>query len=173
MRKVNITTTGLLNRNTTQVYAIKNPLVFIYNSTTPYDWYANSATYQNNNLWSNIKSTYDPCPQGWQVPTDSEKTFGDFSTNNTFIYYIQGSQTSSGSSNVTNGRLYNQISWFPAAGYRYGVTGILNVVGIGSYSWSVSTSEMYSKRFFFNMDSIKPSSTSYRASSLPVRCVQE
>lgn len=170
---VNIFESGVLNENTSQIYMIKHPLTVIYNSTSSKDWYTNSSTYQNNTLWGDedIKRAYDPCPYGWRVPTDASRTFGDFSIT-TFLYYIQGNQTSLGNSNVTNGRLYNQISWFPAAGYRNNHGGVLGNVGYNGCYWTASISSSYAKYLSFNMST--SNSTAYsRASSFPVRCVQE
>ena len=172
LKRVDITTSGVLSKNTSQVYSIKNPLSFIYNANEPRDWYTDNETYQNNTLWvDDTKTNYDPCPSGWRVPTDASRTFGDFSIT-TFLYYIQGNQTSLGNSNVTNGRLYNQISWFPAAGYRNNHGGVLGNVGYNGCYWTASISSSYAKYLSFNMST--SNSTAYsRASSFPVRCVQE
>ena len=162
---MDINDSGILSGHTSQVYTVKNPLAFIYNATTPYDWYANSATYQNNNLWSSIKSTYDPCPQGWQVPTDATVTFGDFSTT---TMTVSGSGT-----NVANGRIYSHMAWFPMAGYRHTYSGALNIIGGAGYCWSNSISETKIKAMNFSLSGINPNYTNYRAYGFSVRCVQE
>ena len=166
VRLVPITTGGVLSENTSQVYAIKNPLAFIYNTVSPWDWYTNTGNHDDV-LWGdgNVKSEYDPCPHGWKVPTNSELTYGDFST---FTMTASGSGT-----NVANGRIYNNIAWFPAAGYRYGVSGVLNVVGNSGYYWSASVSDTYAKYLRIFMSNVYPNYTSNRAYSFSVRCVQE
>uniref|UniRef100_UPI0026274F77 DUF4906 domain-containing protein n=1 Tax=uncultured Rikenella sp. TaxID=368003 RepID=UPI0026274F77 len=65
-------------KTSTLGYSVKNPLTFIYNATTPYDWYAQAAENQNNNLWGDgaTKSPYDPCPKGWRVAPNG--TWSDF-----------------------------------------------------------------------------------------------
>ena len=171
---VNITTSGVLNGNTSYVYTIKNPLTFIYNATIPYDWYATDAVNQNNALWgaNTDKSACDPCPKGWKIPTDAEKTFGDFSIE-TFPYFVQGSQTSSGNYNAANGRQYNQISWYPACGCRRYLNGALGYAGSNSSYWSTSVSATLVKYMDFNMNGVVPNFAGKRAACISVRCVQE
>lgn len=174
IKLVQITTNSVGEDNTTLMYATKEPLAFIYNSITPRDWYANSENYQNNTLWENgaKKSEYDPCPRGWCVPTDAELTYGDFSTF-TFPYYIQGDQTSSGNANITNGRLYHKISWFPMTGRRNYDSGALIYAGNGGYYWTSPASGPSAKRLGINMNGIYLSEAASRAYGFAVRCIQE
>ena len=163
---VNIATAGVLSENTSQVYAIKNPLGYIINTTAPQDWYTNNQTHQNNALWiENIKSDYDPCPQGWQIPTDSRLTYGDFSTT-TFL--VSGSET-----NVANGRIYNNMTWFPAGGCRTYNSGVLSYMGTRGYYWSLTVSNTNAQRLYFNLNDIYSNTTNGRAYGFSVRCVQE
>ena len=164
---VNITTNGVLNGNTSQVYVIKHPLSFVYNQNEPWDWYTDNETYQNDALWGEgvDKSESDPCPKGWRAPTDASKTYGDFST---------VTMTASGlGTNVANGRKYSNMAWFPAAGYRYSGSGVLGYVGDQGYYWSASVSGTDAKRLRFTMGDVNPSSLYYRVCGFSVRCVQE
>ncbi len=172
--KVEITTDGIVGKdNTSLMYATKNPLTFIYNSVIPRDWYTDTEMYQNNALWANnVKTNYDPCPKGWRVPKDSELTYGDFFAE-TFLYYIQGNQTSLESYNATNGRLYNQTSWFPTAGARRYLSGSLGYVGRNSSYWSTSINGISVKSLDFDISAIHLSYPLNRAAGLSVRCVQE
>ena len=165
LQKVDITTSGVLNGNASQVYAIKNPLIYIGGVSSLYDWYTNSETYQDNTLWGDgkEKSAYDPCPKRWRVLTDG--TYGDFSTT---TMVASGSGT-----NVANGRTYNNMAWFPAAGYRSSGSGALNYLGNRGYYWSASATDTQAKRFFFYMSGVNPSSPYHRAIGFSVRCVQE
>ena len=182
---VNITTNGVLNGNNSQVYAIKNPLCFIYNTTTPYDWYTNSATYQNDALWDDgtDKSDFDPCPQGWRVAPNG--TWDDFTRTDdilqpmkgSFPYYINGNANEQGNlKSQTNGRLYNAISsiqgilqvWYPATGNRNYSYGYLSVCGQSGYSRSQSHHVLDG-----GMTLVKPAATYALAFGFPVRCIQE
>ena len=174
LQKVDITTSGVLNGNTSQVYTIKNPLTLITISASPWDWYTDNKTYQNDVLWnSSIKSYYDPCPRGWITPRDG--TWNDFSIAN-FPYYIQGQQSISGQNYATNGRLYHRITWYPAEGCRSYLKSNFGNVGLYGYYWS-STADFENtgaQRINFNMTqiSITPSAP-YRANGFSIRCVQE
>lgn len=54
--------------------SIQNPTVFYHAPSSAWpvvDWLTDDAQRQDNDLWggvSNIKSMYDPCPEGWMVP---------------------------------------------------------------------------------------------------------
>ena len=172
-RKVNITigeTVG--SDNTTIVYATKNPLTFIYNATTPYDWYTHNSTSQNNTLWGDgdVKSDFDPCPMGWIVPANG--TWDDFSSE-TFPYYIQSNQLTSGICHTTNGRLYHNLSWYAACGFRYRSSGLLNNVGDYGQTWSLSVIDIKSFFLRFTMIELQPGYAHYRAQAFAIRCVQE
>ncbi|HIW10814.1 MAG TPA: fibrobacter succinogenes major paralogous domain-containing protein [Candidatus Rikenella faecigallinarum] len=167
VKLVDITTEDVLNENIAQVYAHKNPLTFIYNVDNLGDWYTNNFSFQDNMLWGDKdkKSVFDPCPAGWQVPTDSEKTFGDFSTT---------TMTLSGwGMNVSNGRTYSNTSWFPATGYRNRTSGTLYSVGSNGYYWSVSVSGTNAKYMYFSMSEVIPTRTNGRGYGFSVRCIQE
>lgn len=51
-------------------YAVKNPTEIIYSDGT--DWLAQGDA----TLWGNQKTKYDPCPEGWQVPTLYDEVWG-------------------------------------------------------------------------------------------------
>ena len=174
-RKVNITASGVINGGTSQIYAVKHPLTLIYNADEPHDWYTYAGNH-NDALWGDgaEKSTYDPCPNGWRVPPDAEKTFGDFSADN-FSYYIEGELIATGDMNMTNGRNYLNVSWYPAGGYRHRNAGKLNSIGGNGYVWTSMPSsvvEFYAKNFMFTMTGQGFPSTA-RSYGFPVRCVQE
>ena len=155
------------NDNTSFIYVIKNPLSYICNATIFGDWYASSESYQNHTLWEDgkKKSEFDPCPKGWRVPTDSEKTFGDFLTT---VFSV-----SSPECNVANGRIYRNMAWFPMTGYRNYVSGVLGYVGSRGHYWSASVSSTGAKLLYFHISNVRPSSYNVRAWGLSVRCVQE
>ena len=51
-------------------YSVKNPLTYILKNSSG-DWYSSSTSTNNDNLWSATKTVYDPCPDGWRVPSPS------------------------------------------------------------------------------------------------------
>lgn len=167
VKLIDITTSGVLNGNISQVYAIKNSMTYIYATTSPSDWYTDSEIYQNNALWGDKgeKSTYDPCPKSWRVPTDASKTYGDFSEE---LFTTSGSTT-----NVINGRIYNKMTWFPTVGRRIHSSGALNYVGNGGYYWSSSIIDASSRNLHFYINGVNTSGAYYRANGFSVRCVQE
>ena len=167
LRFVDITTSSVLNGNTSQDYAIKNPMIYIYATTSPNDWYTGSETYQNEALWGdNVeKSAYDPCPADWRVPTDAFLTFGDISVETTTV--------SGTGREVANGRTYQSMAWFPMAGRRNNDSGTLRYVGGSSCSWSASISDTYSKSLYYDTSNVGSDYLYSRAYGQMIRCVQE
>ena len=139
--------------------AVQTPATFYSGNN---DW-ASPNNYTSKN-WNDIsesdgKTFFDPCPEGWRLPTKAE--YSNFSTT-TFTWDATNS-----------GRTYNG-NWFPAAGYRYsGVGSMSGVGGIGGY-WSASPySEYYGYNLSFSSGGVNPASNNNRADGFSVRCVQE
>ena len=169
LQLIDVSTSGVIGSdNTSFTYAIKNPLGFIYSTS---DWYTNNTKYQNNNLWSTLKSAYDPCPKGWQVPQNG--IWSDFSTTTTLLY-IQGIQSTSGSYlYATNGRLYGGFAWYPLSGQRVSNLGTVSVIGSSGYSWSVTTTGTVAYALAYYLSDKVVDNVGRRAFGFPVRCVQE
>ena len=143
---------------------------FFTASESPYDW----TSPQDDNLWNSgtestpVKTKYDPCPEGWRVPTYAELA----QLTNIYSSFITvGDQ---------KGRYfcgdYTYLDnapqvFFPAAGYRRSNDGDARSRGLGYY-WS---SRRYSGHAY-NLDFYSGDvdmSYSYRAYGHSVRCVQE
>ena len=174
-RTMSIDASGVLSDNTSKAYSIKNPLSFILcPDVTPWDWYTKNTMYQDDALWNHgksIKSNYDPCPTGWRIPQDG--TWGDFLAA-VFLYYIQGKQSTTGNYAATNGRLYKNMTWYPAAGRRMGFNiGQLNFIGWIGTSWSTTTDDVKVVYMNFHTTGLGPSSLYYRSIGMSIRCVQE
>jgi uncharacterized protein (TIGR02145 family) len=100
-----------------------NANVFYYAESNPSDW----SLYQNDKLWNSgteaepNKTQYDPCPEGWRVPTYKE------------LVALLENYSRWTSAESKNGRWFSgdytyqnnapQI-FFPAAGYRNGIDGV-------------------------------------------------
>ena len=182
LQLVNITTSGVLGGNNCQVYTVKKPLAFIYNATSPYDWYTDNETYQNDALWGEgvDKSDFDPCPIGWRVP--SSGTWNDFTRNSstpsmgTFPYYIKGIIKEDGyigDFHTSNGRMYKMLAWYPAGGWRDPLSGTCGNTGTGGPVWSFSYDSSFALDLGFNMNNLNIRNLCNRAFGISVRCVQE
>lgn len=142
--------------------AVQTPATFYTYGSGNNDW-ASPNNYTSKN-WNDIsesdgKTFFDPCPEGWRLPTKAE--YSNFSTT-TFTWDATNS-----------GRTYNG-NWFPAAGYRHSDDGGMGNVGsYGSY-WSASPySESYGYYLVFSSGLVSPAYDYYRAGGFAVRCVQE
>ena len=143
---------------------------FYYNSSDPYDW----TSPQYDNLWNSgteenpVKTEYDPCPDGWRVPTYAE--LDELNNNHSSWTTDENGQSGrwfSGSNSYT--ATVPQV-FFPAAGNR-------NVNGDGgnrdyavSY-WSSRPGSDDAFRLFF-LSSQVGLSDYRRACGFSVRCVQ-
>ena len=172
LHKISIQEAGVINGNTSQIYAIKNPLTFITNTIEPQDWYTQSITHQDDNLWSSLKTDYDPCPRGWYVP--QRMIWTDFSMS-TFPFYVDGEIASEGNYAATNGRLYAASqAWYPPAGAYY-YNGVLRNIGYNGVYWSCNViNDFNAKSLNFYMDFFYLNNVGHvRAFGFSIRCVQE
>ena len=129
---------------------IKNPTTFYYNSSTKgpcdtqyYNMWDAQQTATGNITTATKKTVYDPCPAGFCVPTGN-------------LYYFMGNGNNRGDSNwdgTNKGKTWLQTTYstnttgpdlyFPASGYRYLSSGMLNgvdPVGAKGCYWSASPS---------------------------------
>ena len=142
--------------------AVQTPATFYTYGSGNNDW-ASPNNYTSKN-WNDIsesdgKTFFDPCPEGWRLPTKAE--YSNFSTT-TFTWDATNS-----------GRTYNG-NWFPAAGYRSSGDGSMSSVGSNGYYWSASPySEFYGYYLYFYSGSVDPAYNNNRAGGFSVRCVQE
>ena len=145
---------------------------FFTASESPDDW----TSPQKDDLWNSgtednpVKTEYDPCPEGWRVPTYAEL---DELNNNYSSFMTVGEQI---------GRYlcgdYTYLDnapqiFFPAAGHRYGNGG--NAYNRGYYDGEYWSSRPYSTRaYYFNfLGSSVDMRDHNRANGYSVRCVQE
>jgi uncharacterized protein (TIGR02145 family) len=149
-------------------YAIQHPDEFIKNGSG--NWlYTN-----DNTLWghNSTKTAYDPCPEGWRVPSFVGGTIANYSPwkgytkdNGTWTAG-EGYYTFAGDDNAN----------YPAAGYRYSSDGALQFRGqVGNY-WSASPYSNYPQGLSlnFNDSSVAIAGTgTYKSAGLSVRCVKE
>ena len=140
--------------------------IFYTVDSSPYDWLSP----QNDKLWNSgdednpVKTEYDPCPEGWRVPTFAElDNLRSNSSSWTSVdgqsgYFFSGSQSS------------GMKVFFPAAGRRSDDGDAYDRGRRGSY-WSSSQSE--SSAFYLFFENGLASAASYnRAYGYSVRCVK-
>ena len=144
---------------------------FYYASSDPWDW----CSPQDHELWNSgsesapVKTEYDPCPEGWRVPTYAELAE---LTNN----YSSWTIADNGQMGIwfSGPNLYTasvpQV-FFPAAGYRNDDDGGAYYRGYFGCYWS---SRPYNTNaillsFYSNLVSMY---NGYRAAGCSVRCVQ-
>ena len=146
---------------------------FYYNSSSPYDWLSP----QDGTLWNSgteenpVKTEYDPCPEGWRVPTSRELSdlayyYSSWTTNNNQRgFWFSGSvpYSESGSS-----------VFFPAAGRRgYDSRGGYadNRYYSGNY-WSSCPNINAAVNLYFKSSTVDMYGNS-REKGYSVRCVRE
>ena len=147
-----------------------NSNVYYNQSDTPYDW----VTPVNDKLWNSgtednpIKTGFDPCPNGWRVPTNDElnnlkSNRSDWTTlNGQYGYWFSGSNS------------YSEAVprvFFPAAGYRNDDRGrALDRGNVGKYWCSSGPTMSYNLNFDTTIANVLGSD---RQSGNSVRCVKE
>jgi uncharacterized protein (TIGR02145 family) len=149
---------------------------FYRNSSDPFDW----CTLRYDNFWNSgteenpVKTIYDPCPEGWRVPTSKEleNLIDNYSTwttdaNGRLGYWFCGSTPYSSS--------VPQI-FLPAAGGLSGgfYDGAVHR-GLKGYYWSSRPHEYngYAYNIIFRNDKILGIYEDGRAGGQPIRCVQD
>ena len=145
---------------------------FYYNSESPYDW----IKIRTDDIWNSgtesspVKTKYDPCPEGWRVPTDSElrklsnnySLFGAGQLNQKGRYFSGDYTYLDGCPEV----------FFPAAGYRSYRDGNADDRGYYGCYWS-SRPGYYANYLYFLSSSVHMYNGGNRAMGNSVRCVQE
>ena len=163
------TISGPVDLTTGQSETSKNNFYMTDSST--YDWLSP----QNDKLWNSgtesnpVKTKYDPCPEGWRVPTYAELEELFLNRSSWTTEYGQNGYRFSDASSYTE--TAPQV-FFPAAGYCLVINGSADSRGnLGTY-WSSSPYDYYACVLYF-YDGPAAVSHSYRAYGYSVRCVQE
>lgn len=152
--------------------AIFNPLTFYWGyhngeTNAEMDWYTNqTGANHRTDLWGPAyKSEFDPCPEGWKVPT---------LTNENIIDYVAPGDFQN------NVGVTLSVGFFPAAGYRlvYGNNdaknshGYIYTVGTTTYLWAASTSGAFGSLFALNNTNAVLTSSTVKSRGLSIRCVK-
>ena len=126
---------------------------------------------QNSNLWRATKTPFDPCPEGWRVPTQEEwASIFDAASGNSWTWNSTGTP---GLKISSDGDLTTSL-FLPAAGNRHYYDGTtFNNVGANGYYWSSTTSASGAYGLYFTSSNRNPSYSMQRANGLSCRCVEE
>ena len=145
---------------------------FYTSTSSPYDW----ITPQDDALWNSgtednpVKTEYDPCPDGWRVPTYAElkalkANYSSWTTEDGQNgYWFSGSASYSESVSRV---------FFPAAGLRYSNDGCAGHRGNYGYYWSSKPSSYGAYYLHFYGSDIYTNNNYCRAYGFSVRCVQD
>lgn len=164
----------------TTAYAAAHPLIFLLGTEeSGYDWLYSS---HDGNLWKQTKTTDDPCPKGWRVPSKDAFTglgIADSHTQaDTEKLMMQYGWT------LSDGSI---SSFFLGAGRRSALYGTISNVNtndipkpwIGCY-WTSGTESDASTALYFTLDTddaskseFNPSAIYPRANGMQIRCVKE
>jgi uncharacterized protein (TIGR02145 family) len=122
----------------------------------------------SNGAWSDVsKTTEDPCPAGFKVPTREQ--LSGIQANNPMS--IIGTWTA-GPTNYSSGRFFGPNLMLPAAGYRSVNNGVLIDRGKNGHYWSSTEFGGNSWYFYFVSDNIF-TNTINRRYGLSLRCIFE
>jgi hypothetical protein len=144
--------------------ALSHPFIFYMGNESPsYDWYGKKGS--NNSLWNTPAGgknpMFDPCPTGWRVPNSSTGTASIW----------RGLSAVGATWNL--GYQFPGNGYYPASGGYDFSSGKLAGVGTSGFVWSATPTGTRAFLLSFQKDLIYPSSSAYRASGYPVRCVKE
>lgn len=138
---------------------ILNPMTFFGMNSSYNNWIASGG---HNNYWnttSNQKGYYDPCPEGWRVPTSG--------AGNRSPWY--GWSLGSGWSAGSGWNTFNS-GYYPAGGNKGG--SYFYEVGTTAYAWTSSAYGFNAYALKIDASAVTPSDSHPRYNALPVRCVR-
>ncbi len=150
------------------------PMSYILYNSSSYSWYLADSNEDAwlSYLWGNsedlstyVKSMFDPCPPGYNVPTDDPW----ISSKDQEINYWSGAKD--------YGRYWvgGNSAYYPAVGALLGTSGVISSTGTYGYYWtsgSYSDTSYSNKVLFFDNESTISFSYTYPIHALSVRCMR-
>ena len=123
-----------------------------------------------NGSWADAgKTTKDPCPPGYRVPT---KTEWEAVVANNAVSTVGAWNTIPNPTNYNAGVQLGTLLYLPGTGYREESIGILDERGDAGYYWS--STESSTDAWGLKIDSGTPAMAAYpRTRALSVRCIRE
>lgn len=169
-------------------YTIQHPATYIYAGGS---WYPADGKETMLDLWDKggVKTLYDPCPDGWKVP--SQLVAAGMNTTNAYWFDTDGAFRAAASANnpIKGGRLYNltgaagvpdpltkeNTAWYPSTSYRYRANGNLQNA-TGGYIFFNAMYAGNNRAYYLKYDRSSMNiltNGGYTTEAIPVRCVQE
>ena len=145
---------------------------FYYSPNQPYHWDST----KNSALWNSgtedipVKTEYDPCPEGWRVPTSAE--LSELSQNMSSWTTNEEGQIGYWFSGVISYSTDVPQVFFSAAGHRTFKSGYATTRGQEGFYWSSAARGNYACGFDFTSTTVVLD-TDARARGHSVRCVQD
>ncbi len=186
VKKVVYSSAMLQGGSNTIAYTIQNPDLYIRGNDV---WYNGQYGTGYLELWdkSNVKTIYDPCPDGWKITNSG--IWNSITINNAYFFNNNFTFVQKGTTHVQGGRLYNlsgatgvpspitvhNSCWFPTTGCRSLSTGVLYAVGNG-YLWACNANSSEKKAWYGRYNAgefVILSGGGQIAEGCCVRCVQE
>ncbi|MBQ7269335.1 MAG: hypothetical protein IJS62_05720 [Bacteroidales bacterium] len=136
----------------TEDYAIAHPTEYLYCPSSVQgnqDWVYGG----NNSHWGAVKTIYDPCPPGYQVPVNG---------------VWAGLEAAPG----TNGFLLDGKHWYALTGNRWSSDGSLHGANAMGYWWNATagTNQAFYGLYDASKGTFTPAKTISRSAGLAVRC---
>ncbi len=164
-----------------------NANTFYKITSSPYDWVSS----KSDELWNSgsaaapVKTDYDPCPDGWRVPTNAELLSLLNGLTENGYKSCPSSQWTNNSTDPNHSGLegfwfYGNTTettgnkvFFPAAGNRGNSAGSAGSRSNDGYYWSSSVSSDFARVLQFTYTAYVHSYNLKRALGMSVRCVKE
>jgi hypothetical protein len=153
------------------VWSIRNPISFRQASGAVVDWFSGDDDYSANR-WNNpdgSKSVFDPCPEGWRVPTSGAGSLSPW-------HGITTTDATWDSGTNCRGWTIPDHGYFPASGY-FNTTGTMTTgtVGFMPHLWTATQSpdDGYAYCLRATSTTWEPNHSLPRATAMPIRCVKE
>lgn len=155
----------------------KSNVFFTSSSDFRCDWLST----QDDKLWNSgtesapVKTEYDPCPEGWRVPTYAELNILKNGKSSWTTNDGQKGYWFSGASDIKYDVPVDEDAkvFFPAAGSRDYNEGTVDERGYDGYYWSSRPDSNNAYRLRFGSSYTLLDNYRFRASGYSVRCVQE
>jgi len=144
--------------------ATRDGIIGTWSNTPPAGWYGANSYYETTE-----KSDYDPCPEGYRVPTSAEWNGVFYNNTKTNIGDVDTEDD-----NNWSGCMFGDNLFLPLAGYHYVNVGDLGYRGRAGLYWTAQRTDTTRAfcMFIAKVDSYL-NEIMLRSNALPIRCIEE